>query len=179
MANKPYIEAREASPFGEAHDYSPLANPTKDVYELPGYSDKRREREIAVAKGEHPGPLPFRVQLVPTARVTGKPDRRKEQEYRNLGYKPMTEEDAKTLGIDLTNSAYEVDKASKHVILNENLAMWAPREVAARNFARLNELNRQQKQEVKERIENAVEKFNAEAGLSESAGGSKAIFELD
>ena len=173
-----YIEAREVSPFGEIDpEKTPLTNPTRDVYDLPGYSDKRTERELAIRRGERPDPLQYRVQLVPTARVTGKPDRRKEQEYRNKGYKPLTKEDAERLGIDLENSAYDVSDGN--VTLNENLAMWCPREVAAANAAQLNELNRRQKEEVKQRIENAVETFNEKHNLKPNAGGSEPIFELD
>lgn len=178
MAKKPFIEAREVSPFGDVDpNMTPLTDPTRDIYDLPGYSDKRRERELQIARGERPDPLQCRIQLVPTARVSGKPDRRKEQEYRNLGYSPMTEEKAKELGIDLENSAYEVQDGL--VTLNENIAMWAPREVAARNLAKLNNLNERQREAARAKVEDAVDKFNRESGLKESAGGSKAIFEIE
>lgn len=177
MADKPYIEASERSPFGEAHDFSPLENPENDVFHLPGYSDKRIERELAVRRGESPAPLEFRIQWVPVEKISGAPDRRKVRDYSTRGYKVMTPEDAKNLGLDLENSAAQI--IDDTVRLEENMAVWAPREVAAKDNAKLNYLNQRQQEEVKERIEDAVEEFNVSAGLKAKAGGSEPIFDLE
>jgi hypothetical protein len=80
MADKPYIEAREVSPFGDVdEDY--ITSPNKDLFDMPGYSDKRVQREIDVRDGKRPDPLNFRLQGIRKSKIDGSPDKRKAQEY--------------------------------------------------------------------------------------------------
>jgi hypothetical protein len=174
---KPTITVREASPFGDV-DADYVESPDKDLFDMPGYSDKRIARELAIRDGGSQAPLEFRLQGVRTSKIDGSPDRRKEQEYRARGYEPLTVERAKALGLDLDNSAY-IAGADGSVQLNEYVMFVATREVAARDNKKLNDRNKRQQEEPQEKMREAVEAFNAEAGLKSDAGGAEAVFELE
>ena len=64
-----------------------------DITYVPGYSDMRKARDIALAKGKAPQALPVRLQWARNARVSGEPDSTKQWEYQSQKYRPVTESD--------------------------------------------------------------------------------------
>lgn len=129
MAKKA-VFANEKSVFGD-FDEKTLNDPGRSIYELDGYSDKRRAAELARRDGEDVVPIPFRFQYLPSQRPNGQPDRRKIAEYLAKGYKMVKYDEADTYGIDLTTSA-AVKDVDGNVLVGSDILFVAPSTVAAR-----------------------------------------------
>lgn len=96
MANKkreliPTIQTAYG-PVVEGEDFY-TAGPGGDVTYVPGYSDLRKERDLAIADRKKPLTLPVRLQWARNARVSGEPDSTKQWEYQSLKYRPVTKDD--------------------------------------------------------------------------------------
>lgn len=103
MAAKPIIETKVMTEFGEvledANFYAPQVG-TDHSY-VPGYSDLRKARDLAVAeskaglrKPQDIPTLPVRLQWTRSMRVSGnEPDNTKEIEAGNDGYRVVTKAD--------------------------------------------------------------------------------------
>jgi hypothetical protein len=145
---KTLVMAQETSIFGEVEES--LVNDTRrDIFEMPGYSDKRRQFEMDRRDGKAVPPLPFRVQLVPVQRATGQPEYRKVSERIGMGYKLISPEELETRtgevywdenGNPLTSYQKGPDGT---VRLNEYAVMVCDGKQAAANLAAVQRRNRE------------------------------------
>ena len=127
---KKAIFANERSVFGD-FDEKTLQDPGRSIYELDGYSDKRRNAELERRAGRQADPIPHRFQYLPSQRPNGQPDRRKIAEYLAKGYKMVKYDEAGDYGIDLSTSA-AVKDVDGNVLVGSDLLFVAPASVAAR-----------------------------------------------
>lgn len=150
---KPFVAVQETSVFGEVDQDMLDREDGKDIFELPGYSDLRREFDLARRKGERVPPMPFRAHLVRMMGATGIPDQRKVAERIRQGYKTVSPEELEALtghkmwdedGRPLTSYQKGPDNT---VRLNENVVMVADRATAARNLARVERRTRAQEED--------------------------------
>lgn len=136
---KPMITV-EDNPFG-AFPEEMLNGAAGDIFELPGYSDKRREQELARRAGKRVEPLPRRFQFARATTNAGAADLRKVAARTRLGYRTVKYEEAESLGIRLENEHGDPITAFTKgpdgtVRLNESVLMVCDREHAAANYAR-------------------------------------------
>lgn len=171
---KPVIQATERSPFGsESVDERTLKDPGFDTFNLPGYSDKRREYDLAIREGDHPATLRHRFQAVRTKNLDGRPDRRKASEYESRGYRAVTQADLKGLGIDLQKSAWHV-AADGTIEQAEYTLFVADASVVRRDLAKKEFVERQQQDAQYDAMEAAVDSYNAALGLK-GPGAARAV----
>lgn len=169
MGRKPLVTAKERALFEP--------DPEQDAFYLPGYSDKRMEREIALREGERPRPINGRLHAVVTQDLAGKPVKLKEREFRMKGYQPLTKDLAERLGYDVKNSGYEV-RPDGTVGLNEYTLFYAPPEAAEREIKRVDARNEAMQETARAKMEDAAANFNAALGLS-GRGATSPLFEAD
>lgn len=178
MAKKPVIQVTERSPFGsESVDESVLQDPGFDTFNLPGYSDKRRNYDLATRDGDRPVTLKHRFQAVRTKTLDGRPDRRKASEYESRGYRAVKSTDLKDLGIDLAKSAWHV-AADGTVEQAEYTLFVADSSVVRRDIAKKELAEKQQQDAQYESMEAAVENYNLSLGLK-GPGAARAVREND
>jgi len=158
------IEVEDRNPFGEETDPSQLTNEERDALFIDGYSDKRREFELSVARGEHPDPLKWRLHWVRGQAASGDADGRKVAEWRAKGYLPVKWEDADKYGIDLESSA-AVKGPDGTVRLGDVVLMAAPAKVAATHYRRQREQTAEQEElRVYGPMQEAVDSYNRRTG---------------
>jgi hypothetical protein len=181
MAKIPVIiEVEEPSPFGEEIDPDIVSNPERDIFYIKGYSDLRIERDKAIARGERPDPLPFRLQGVRAQTSTGGPDGQKVAEWKAKGYRVLTWSMAKELNLDLKDGSAATRGESDSVILGDQVIMVAGQKVAATHYARNRaEVESQHERFVEAPMRNAVEEYNKRMGREALArGATDAEFEV-
>ena len=103
MGAKPLIETGVMTEFGAVLDdpaFYEVAGVGRDHTYVPGYSDLRRARDLAVGqarrgeiKASAVPTLPVRLQWVRTVRTTGTPDNTKEMDYGQEGYREVMKAD--------------------------------------------------------------------------------------
>ena len=169
MPRKPMVTARERSIVEP--------NPEQDAFYMPGYSDKRQERERAIQAGERPRPMNGRLHAVVTQDLQGKPVKLKEREFLMKGYEPLTKEKAEQLGYNVKASGYEV-RADGTVGLNEYTLFYAPPEAAERERKRVDARNAAMQETAQAKMEDAAANFNAALGL-EGRGATSPLFEAE
>lgn len=74
---------------------------SQDYTFIPGYSDRRTEREVERRKGNAGPKLSHRFHWVRTKRPSGTPDLRKSFEFRSKGYVPVKVDQLPALGITM------------------------------------------------------------------------------
>ena len=169
MQRKPLVTARERSIVEP--------NPEQDAFYMPGYSDKRRERELAIRDGHKPRGINGRLHAVVTQDLQGKPVKLKEREFRMKGYVPLTIEQAQRLGYDIKNSGYEV-RPDGTVGMNEYTLFYASPDVAEREIQRVESKNEAMQEAAQAKMEDAAANFNAALGL-QGRGATTPLFEED
>ena len=177
--SKPIITVREVSPFGDItpEDVSKLAGVGQDRYFLPGYSDKRRDRELAIRKGETAPGLKHRFHLVPVAHIDGRPIAKGVADKRQEGYRPVKADECKALGVDITNTSFHV--ATDGTVMNgDSLLMVTDARHAAANYVALARRNEALQDAPRARMEQATDAYNSKHGL-DSKTGTSAIFEVE
>ncbi len=95
MAGKPFVKVAPRSLWGD-FDETTMNDPAASHFDLPGYSDKRREAELARSKGEAPAALKHRFHFVRDTKGQSRV-----AEFKQAEYRPVKWEEAKSLGIDL------------------------------------------------------------------------------
>lgn len=135
MTDMPYIEADE-SLFG-GYDPQLINDPQVSALDIGGYSDVRRDKELARRKGERVEPMPFRLHWVRNQSATGGTDAKMTQ-FRMDGYAPVKWEDLQKLGISVTDAAQRAPDGT--VVCGDTTLMLCPRERAAANHARVRQL---------------------------------------
>ena len=96
--SKTYIKVAPASLWGD-FDETTMNDPSASHFDLPGYSDKRREAELARSRNEAPAPLKHRFHFVRDTKGQSRV-----AEFKQDKYRPVKWEDAKDLGIDLSRA---------------------------------------------------------------------------
>jgi hypothetical protein len=174
------IEVDEPSPFGEEVDPELTENPERDYFYIKGYSDLRQARDLAIARGETPKPLPFRLQAVRAQTARGAPDGQKVAEWKARGYRVLTYETARELGLDLDDSAAQRGE-SDSVTIGDSVIMVADAKTAATHYRRNRDLIESQRERyVEAPLRNAVERYNQRAGRAAlSRGATEAEFEVE
>ena len=170
----PKIEAREVSMWGTMTEEE-LQNPNIDQFDLKGYTDKRREFEEAVKRGERPNPLPWRFQYTSIASPSGAPRGDKQARRAARGYKVVKWDEAKNYGIELEDSegnpigaARRGDDGNVHV--GSQVLMVAPKEVAARDAMLINRATNDQLDNVNRKLKDKATAWNRKMHLPEHAG---------
>lgn len=158
------IEIEDRNPFGEETDPSQYHTDERDALYIEGYSDKRKAFELAVARGERPDPLEWRMHWVRSQAASGDADGRKVAEWRAKGYIPVRWEDADKYGIDLESSA-AVKGPDGTVRLGDVVLMAAPAKVAATHYQRQREQTADMvEQRVYGPMQDAVDSYNRRTG---------------
>lgn len=174
------ITARERSPFGDItpDDAKAAADQGKDRFYLPGYSDKRTARELALRDGKPAPALDHRFHLVPIHNLEGKPTGRGfVAERQQEGYKIVTKDMLKGLGVSIEGTPYSV-AADGSIMNGDSLLMVTDADHARRNWARQQRLNDALMESPQQHLRDAAEKWNRNMGLTEKTGTAP-IFELD
>lgn len=152
-SKKPRIEAREVSIFGEV-DQDLLRDDQTDIFEMPGYSDKRRQLELDRRAGRKWDPLNFRVQLVPVQKQTGHPDYTRVSSFQRRGYK-LASPDELEGALDKTlwderghpTAGHSYTKGPDGTVrLSEYAVMICDKRRAAANLADVERRNREQQE---------------------------------
>lgn len=138
MTRKPVVTAVD-NPFGTFSeemmngDGSAEASP----FEIKGYSDVRRARERDIAEGRKPRTINNgRFYLARAVNSKDAPDNRKVAQRKAQGYTVVQWEEAKKLGIDLSDSAFQKG-ADGTVRMSEYVLMHCSAEKAAVNLHRV------------------------------------------
>ena len=152
-------------------------NPDQDPFYMPGYSDRRTERELDIREGRPPRPINGRLQAVVTQDLQGKPYKIKERQERARGGKPLTVELAKSLGYDVEHSGYEV-RPDGSIGLNEYTLFYRPPEAAETHLKRVEARGQAMAEAAQAKMEDATASLNAQLGL-EGRGASAPIFEAE
>lgn len=172
------VEVKERSIFGEFTEDA-LQNPGRDIFFLPGYSDKRRDWELAwrdyqTGKGPKPRPLPGRFQFVSyKERLTGADRSDKVPQFVADGYRPVGgyKEYERLTGQKLTDAEgrplYNVrEDAQGNLVVGTQMLMYCDADVAARNLRAVRQRTERMEQSVQARAEQAAANFNAALRLS-------------
>jgi hypothetical protein len=178
MTKRPRVEVRERSIFGESTTES-LQDPSRDRFYLPGWSDKRRDWELAWRDyeknmGPKPPPLPHRFQFVSHKdRMTANDRPDKVPEFAALGYRPVKgyEDYEKLTGQKLSDEQgrplYNVrENEEGNLVVQSQMLMVCDADVAARNLAAERQRAARLEQMVEARAQKAAHEFNQALGLS-------------
>lgn len=142
MSNRKPVVTAVDNPFGTFSEE--LMNGDTDLNKTPwfikGYSDVRQRRDAAFAKGETPPMLNGRFQWVRGLNSKDGPDKKKIAQRKAEGYTVVQWDETRKLGIDLEGSA-AAKAADGSVVMSEYVLMYCPKEKAARNLARLQQIN--------------------------------------
>lgn len=156
----PAIIAEELAPWADLTDEAIAAAGSMDPWFVSGYSDKRREHELAVRNGEKPEPLPWRFQYVRTALTSGAPDGSKAAEFSTLRYIPVLYDEAHKYGIDVKKSGFNRATDGTCRVAGQML-MVTPARVAAIHAAAQRERTRALTEASTSRMDQAVREYNA------------------
>ena len=163
------------NPFGEVSEEQTQGAPLADNFFVKGYSDKRHERELAIKEGRKPEPMPHRLQFVGVEDRAGRPVGDKQLAFRQLGYKPLLWDEAKSMGFDLENST-AVRNADGTVRVGSQMLMITDASTAARHYQKQRDATDMLNTLANDNLKDAVGRYNASRGLTEVTG-SKAEFE--
>ena len=131
---KPLLFGDKTLDYQQLEEIEALQAGGWDSSYVPGYSEKRRENELRVAKGLQEVALP-RLQWVRANHVDGRAIATSEMyKWAKLGYQRVTEEDFEDLGISMPPAAH---KGADGSICKEDLVLcYVPEDVAKRNKLR-------------------------------------------
>lgn len=166
--NKPVIQAREISPWGDA-SAEDFQQSTRDAFYIEGYSDKRARNDVAKARGEQGEKLAWRLQYVSVQRASGAPDGTKKAQFESQGYHVVKYDDLATYGLRAEGSGFTRGQGGECVV-GSQIVMACPGPRAAANARRQQELTDALSASTQGSLEAAGEKFNAEHGLSRDGG---------
>lgn len=117
MSKRPIVTTSIPTEFGPVFDDpETLLNPTgmnSDLLYVPGFSDLRREADLARAEKRAPKPLPANVRWARRQNSAGIPNSRREIEHKHLGFRPVTKKDlGQPWFKDMPPSAFELPDGS-------------------------------------------------------------------
>ena len=94
---RPLVPTGIVTEFGEVLDNpAELAAETgadNDLTYVPGFSDMRRNYDLAKARGEKPVPLPVNMRWARRTQINGQPTNARLVQHQNLRYRPATKDD--------------------------------------------------------------------------------------
>lgn len=159
------------NPFGDFTEEQIRPGPTrKDKFYLDGYSEKRFEREVALRAGEKVAPLTHRFQYVSDTNTLGGPSKEKYVEWLGKGYRPVQFDELASLGIDPAKSTCERGVNGEARVASQIL-MVCDAPTAAYHYQQNQELIASQfKVNVEDRLEAAVDDYNAKHGRTNKTG---------
>ena len=157
----PAIIAEELSIWGDASDVdTPQVH--HDYFHIEGYSDVRSQREMAVARGERPDPLKWRLQYVSIVNpVGGGMSGRKAGEFQAKGYVPVLYDECAKYGIDPKKSGFIRAPDGTCTVGGTQMLMVAPARVAAGQAKAQRELTQALSEGRNAKLERAVDAYNA------------------
>lgn len=164
----PAIIAEELGPWGEVNESDLATEARNDPWYTEGYSDKRREHELAMrawklGRGPKPDPLPYRFQYVRTTLQSGAPDNTKVAEFQAKGYRAIKFDEAASFGIDVAKSGFVRGVDGTCRVANQML-MVAPARIAAVHAKRQADLTKELSDGAGSKLQQAVDDFNARVG---------------
>ena len=168
---KRYIAVEDRNPYGDDVDESLLNDPGKDSTYIEGYSDVRRNRELAIRDGTPSTPLKHRLQWARARSFDGtRNDGRRVMHWQSRkGYAPLAYDEALKLG-------YRVDKnpaiqrgPDGMCYLGEQMLMVADARTAATNLKKAQNDLQAQMEAPQQRMEAATSRFNARGAGKASA----------
>ncbi len=171
MTKKPSepLIAEELSIWGDTSDSElPPDAPDRDFFWVEGYSDKRREFELAAASGERPKPLKWRLQYVSVEAPNRMPDGRKEMQFRAMGYVPIPFDRAADYGIDSLQSGF-IKGPDGTCRVGSQMLMACPAEKAAVHARKQRDATKRLSEGSAAKLEGAIEDFNRRRSPSKPA----------
>ena len=161
----------EPNPFGEFSPEQLAGSPNaKDKFYLAGYSEKRRDREVAIKAGEKPEALARRFQYISDQKASGAPDKSKYVEWIGKGYRPVRYDELEGLGIDPERSTCERGPIGEARVASQIL-MVCDAPTAAFHYKQNQALiDSQFKTNVEDRMNQAVDDYNAKHGRTTKTG---------
>lgn len=137
---KPLMFGDKALDFEQLEKFDEIMEAGWDSAYIPGYSDKRRENELRVLKGQKAIPLPLRFQWIRASTVNGKAVATTEMyNWARLGYRKATKEVLDEHGYGLPPAAFENPDGD---IMKEDLVLaFVPEDIALRNKKRQDQTN--------------------------------------
>lgn len=178
MANKKPLIPTMQTAYGpvveDAEFYANRGGAGGDITYVPGYSDLRQARDLALAEGRKPDSLPVRLQWARNARVSGEPDSTKQWEYQNQKYRPVTEAD---IGQEwLTGLPPAATVAPDHSIRMQDMTlMVCDAQTAARNAARVQRATERQTATIGGKLLSQGDKVRGSDPVVEAKRADKAL----
>ncbi len=157
-----FIAAQDRNPFGEEFDESILTDPGHDSTYIEGYSDVRRDRELALRARQPVKPLKHRLQWARAKTFDGqRADGKRIMHWQTeKKYEALSYEEAVRLG-------YRVDKnpairkgEDGLAYLGERVLMYASARVAAANLKKVQQDTRDLMEKPARDMENSVARFH-------------------
>lgn len=162
MARKSYVAVEDRNPFGEDFDEALLNDPSIDSTYIEGYSDVRRNRELALRDGETAPPLKHRLQWARAKTFDGQHlDGRRMMHWQTKnGYRPLPYDEAVKLGYDVRTNPAITKGEDGLAYLDSRVLVFTDGKRAATNLKRLQEDAAELAARPQRRMEEAVERFN-------------------
>lgn len=163
MGHRRYIEVEDRNPFGEEFDEQILQGNGTDSTFIEGYSDVRRDRELAVRKGEKVPPLKHRFQWARAKSADfQRADGKRVMHWQvNKHYQPIRYEDALKMGYNLKSNPAITQGEDGLAYHGDQVLMYCDARVAASNLKKVQQDTAFALEAPKRRMEKAVAEFNA------------------
>ena len=162
MARKTHIQIEDRNPWGDEIDESVLNDPGVDSTYVEGYSDVRRNRELAVRDGKRPPSLRHRLQWARAKTYDGQRyDGQRVMHWQvNKHHKMLPYDEALKLGYMVDKNPAITKGEDGLAYLGERVLMYAPAEVAAANLQKVNKNRKDLADKPRRDMEAATERFN-------------------
>lgn len=157
-----YITVQDRNPYGEDVDEALLNDPGKDSTFIEGYSDVRRNRDLAIRDGKKVPPLKHRLQWARALSFDGtKADGKRVMHWQSRkGYKPLAYDEAVKLGYRVDRNPAIRKGSDGNAYLGEQMLMCADARTAATNLLKVQRDQEAQLAAPQARMDEAVARFN-------------------
>lgn len=163
MPRRELITVQDRNPYGDDIDEALLNDPGRDSTFIPGYSDVRTQRELALRRGERPAPLRHRLQWARAKSFDGQRlDGKRVMHWKvNKKHEPLKYDDAIAMGYRLNENPAITKGPDGYAYLGEMILMHADARTAATNYAKVRANLDAQLDAPRQKLEDAVARFNA------------------
>ena len=158
-----FVEVHDRNPYGEDFDESLMEDAGIDSTFIEGYSDIRKERELAVRNGTiPPAPLRHRLQWARAKSFDGQTNdgRRMHHWQTKKHYKTLRYDEAIEMGYNLSQNPAIKKGEDGLAYLGYQVLMYADGPTAAANLKKVMRDTEEQKERPKQKMQEAVERFN-------------------
>ncbi len=157
-----FIAVHDRNPFGEEFDESILSDPGRDSTYIEGYSDVRRDRELAFRSGERPKPLKHRLHWARAKTFDGqRADGRRMMHWQTeKKYEALPYVEAVKLGYMVNKNPAIRQGEDGLAYLGERVLMYCSAKVAAANLKKVQDDTRDLMDKPKRDMEDSVARFN-------------------